>query len=106
MHCLSYLVASSESSYITVSFIRMFWLPSDNAPVTSCFGARVAHDAPRAQAHVLSSIPDDYYPSFLIRHLLIRSSQGTDFKVDGGLSSAYVTALGEPVLPPPTSLVG
>ncbi|TEB35334.1 short-chain dehydrogenase [Coprinellus micaceus] len=30
---------------------------------------------------------------------------GTDFKVDGGLSSAYVTALGEPALPPPTSLV-
>ncbi|KAJ7638581.1 hypothetical protein FB45DRAFT_741466 [Roridomyces roridus] len=30
---------------------------------------------------------------------------GTDFKVDGGLSSAYVTALGEQVLPPPTSLV-
>ncbi|KAK7061500.1 NAD(P)-binding protein [Favolaschia claudopus] len=31
---------------------------------------------------------------------------GTDFKVDGGLSSAYVTALGEPVLPPPSSLIG
>ncbi|KAJ2926198.1 hypothetical protein H1R20_g10882, partial [Candolleomyces eurysporus] len=30
---------------------------------------------------------------------------GTDFKVDGGLSSAYVTALGEPALPPPASLV-
>ncbi|CAK5262586.1 unnamed protein product [Mycena citricolor] len=30
---------------------------------------------------------------------------GTDFKVDGGLSSAYVTALGEPVLPPPASLI-
>jgi len=30
---------------------------------------------------------------------------GTDFKVDGGLSSAYVTAIGEPVLPPPASLV-
>ncbi|KAJ3829061.1 hypothetical protein F5880DRAFT_1607909 [Lentinula raphanica] len=30
---------------------------------------------------------------------------GTDFTVDGGLSSAYVTATGEPVLPPPTSLV-
>ncbi|KIK08500.1 hypothetical protein K443DRAFT_672517 [Laccaria amethystina LaAM-08-1] len=29
---------------------------------------------------------------------------GTDFKVDGGLSSAYVTAVGEPALPPPTSL--
>ncbi|KAI0036023.1 short-chain dehydrogenase [Vararia minispora EC-137] len=29
---------------------------------------------------------------------------GTDLKVDGGLTSAYVTALGEPVLPPPTSL--
>jgi NAD(P)-dependent dehydrogenase (short-subunit alcohol dehydrogenase family) len=30
---------------------------------------------------------------------------GTDFKVDGGLSSAYVTPIGEPLLPPPTSLV-
>ncbi|KAH6915451.1 short-chain dehydrogenase [Coprinopsis sp. MPI-PUGE-AT-0042] len=30
---------------------------------------------------------------------------GTDFAVDGGLSSAYVTALGEPALSPPTSLV-
>jgi len=30
---------------------------------------------------------------------------GTDFKVDGGLSSAYVTALGEPALPPPASLI-
>lgn len=29
---------------------------------------------------------------------------GTDFKVDGGLSSAYVTAVGEPALPPPISL--
>lgn len=29
---------------------------------------------------------------------------GTDFKVDGGLTSAYVTPLGEPILPPPTSL--
>ncbi|KAJ3540576.1 hypothetical protein NMY22_g4237 [Coprinellus aureogranulatus] len=31
---------------------------------------------------------------------------GTDFKVDGGLSSAYVTAVGEPALPPPASLIG
>lgn len=31
-------------------------------------------------------------------------TQGTDLKVDGGLTSAYVTALGEPVLPPPSSL--
>ncbi|KAJ7591360.1 hypothetical protein C8J56DRAFT_935315 [Mycena floridula] len=30
---------------------------------------------------------------------------GTDFKVDGGLTSAYVTPNGEPVLPPPTSLI-
>ncbi|KAK7060271.1 hypothetical protein VNI00_001036 [Paramarasmius palmivorus] len=30
---------------------------------------------------------------------------GTDFMVDGGLSSAYVTALGDPVLPPPTSMI-
>jgi NAD(P)-dependent dehydrogenase (short-subunit alcohol dehydrogenase family) len=30
---------------------------------------------------------------------------GTDFKVDGGLSAAYVTPLGEQVLPPPASLV-
>jgi len=30
---------------------------------------------------------------------------GTDFKVDGGLSSAYVTPIGEPLLAPPTSLV-
>ncbi|THH33829.1 hypothetical protein EUX98_g353 [Antrodiella citrinella] len=29
---------------------------------------------------------------------------GTDFKVDGGLSSCYVTPTGEPVLPPPASL--
>jgi NAD(P)-dependent dehydrogenase (short-subunit alcohol dehydrogenase family) len=29
---------------------------------------------------------------------------GTDIKIDGGLTSAYVTALGEPVLPPPSSL--
>ncbi|PCH41351.1 short-chain dehydrogenase [Wolfiporia cocos MD-104 SS10] len=30
---------------------------------------------------------------------------GTDFKVDGGLSSCYVTPLGEPALSPPSSLV-
>jgi len=30
---------------------------------------------------------------------------GTDFKVDGGLSSAYVTAIGEPLLPPPASIL-
>lgn len=30
---------------------------------------------------------------------------GTDFKVDGGLSSCYVTPTGEQVLPPPGSLV-
>ena len=29
---------------------------------------------------------------------------GTDFKVDGGLTSCYVTPLGEPILPPPSSL--
>ncbi|KAG5728731.1 putative proteasome subunit alpha type-1 [Termitomyces sp. T112] len=29
---------------------------------------------------------------------------GTDFKVDGGLTSAYVTPIGEPLLPPPESL--
>ena len=33
------------------------------------------------------------------------SLQGTDFKVDGGLTSCYVTPLGEPALAPPTSLV-
>ena len=32
--------------------------------------------------------------------------QGTDLKVDGGLTSAYVTAIGEPALPPPASLTG
>ncbi|CDZ98470.1 short-chain dehydrogenase [Phaffia rhodozyma] len=31
---------------------------------------------------------------------------GTDFAVDGGVSSAYVTPLGEPVLPPPKGLTG
>ncbi|TDL29059.1 short-chain dehydrogenase [Rickenella mellea] len=30
---------------------------------------------------------------------------GTDFKVDGGLTSCYTTALGEPVVSPPASLV-
>jgi len=30
---------------------------------------------------------------------------GTDFKVDGGLTAAYVTPLGEPKLPPPSSLI-
>jgi len=30
---------------------------------------------------------------------------GTDFKVDGGLSHCYTTAIGEPVLPPPASLI-
>ncbi|KAH9850082.1 short-chain dehydrogenase [Lenzites betulinus] len=30
---------------------------------------------------------------------------GTDFKVDGGLTSCYVTPTGEPVLAPPASLV-
>jgi NAD(P)-dependent dehydrogenase (short-subunit alcohol dehydrogenase family) len=30
---------------------------------------------------------------------------GTDFKVDGGLSSCYVTPIGEPLLAPPASLV-
>ncbi|KAH8106280.1 short-chain dehydrogenase [Cristinia sonorae] len=30
---------------------------------------------------------------------------GTDFKVDGGLSSCYVTPIGEPALSPPSSLV-
>ncbi|KAG8980837.1 hypothetical protein FRB90_007450, partial [Tulasnella sp. 427] len=29
---------------------------------------------------------------------------GTDFAVDGGISSAYVTPLGEPLLPPPVGL--
>jgi len=29
---------------------------------------------------------------------------GTDLRVDGGLTSAYVTALGDPILPPPSSL--
>lgn len=29
---------------------------------------------------------------------------GTDLKVDGGLTSAYVTPVGEPALPPPSSL--
>ncbi|KAJ8522998.1 hypothetical protein ONZ45_g523 [Pleurotus djamor] len=29
---------------------------------------------------------------------------GTDFAVDGGITAAYVTPLGEPVLPPPASL--
>jgi len=29
---------------------------------------------------------------------------GTDFKVDGGISSCYVTPLGEQILPPPSSL--
>ncbi|KAI0307362.1 mitochondrial 3-hydroxyacyl-CoA-dehydrogenase [Multifurca ochricompacta] len=31
---------------------------------------------------------------------------GIDLKVDGGLTSAYVTPFGEPVLPPPASLTG
>ncbi|KAH9977995.1 hypothetical protein BGW80DRAFT_1443198 [Lactifluus volemus] len=31
---------------------------------------------------------------------------GTDLKVDGGLTSAYVTPIGEPTLPAPTSLAG
>ena len=30
--------------------------------------------------------------------------QGTDFKVEGGLTSCYVTPLGEPALAPPESL--
>ncbi|KAG1756014.1 hypothetical protein EDB19DRAFT_1957574 [Suillus lakei] len=30
---------------------------------------------------------------------------GTDFKVDGGLTSCYVTPVGEPILQPPTSLI-
>ncbi|PPR03851.1 hypothetical protein CVT26_000849 [Gymnopilus dilepis] len=30
---------------------------------------------------------------------------GTDFTVDGGLTSAYVTAIGEPALAPPSSLI-
>jgi len=30
---------------------------------------------------------------------------GTDFTVDGGLSSAYVTPIGEPALAPPSSLI-
>ena len=30
---------------------------------------------------------------------------GTDFKVDGGLTSCYVTPTGEPLLSPPASLV-
>lgn len=29
---------------------------------------------------------------------------GTDLKVDGGLTSCYVTPLGEPLLSPPSSL--
>lgn len=29
---------------------------------------------------------------------------GTDFKVDGGLTSCYVTPTGEPLLAPPSSL--
>jgi NAD(P)-dependent dehydrogenase (short-subunit alcohol dehydrogenase family) len=30
---------------------------------------------------------------------------GVDFKVDGGLSSCYVTPLGEPIAPPPVGLI-
>ncbi|ESK93712.1 short-chain dehydrogenase [Moniliophthora roreri MCA 2997] len=30
---------------------------------------------------------------------------GTEFMVDGGLSNGYVTALGDPVLPPPASMI-
>lgn len=30
---------------------------------------------------------------------------GTDLKIDGGLTSCYVTPIGEPLLPPPSSLV-
>ncbi|KAG7097221.1 hypothetical protein E1B28_004592 [Marasmius oreades] len=30
---------------------------------------------------------------------------GTDFMVDGGLTNAYVTSIGEPTLPPPSSLI-
>ncbi|KAJ7667715.1 hypothetical protein DFH06DRAFT_1322291 [Mycena polygramma] len=41
----------------------------------------------------------------LAKAALFPTIAGTDFKVDGGLSSAYVTALGEPVLPPPASLI-
>jgi NAD(P)-dependent dehydrogenase (short-subunit alcohol dehydrogenase family) len=29
---------------------------------------------------------------------------GTDLKIDGGLTSCYVTPIGEPLLPPPSSL--
>ncbi len=41
---------------------------------------------------------------FVIMQADVASSQGTDFKVDGGLTSCYVTPLGEQILPPPSGL--
>jgi hypothetical protein len=40
-----------------------------------------------------------------LRSFSDRRDQGTDFKVDGGLTAAYVTPIGEPALTPPQSLV-
>ncbi|KAH9179916.1 hypothetical protein EDB89DRAFT_1923890 [Lactarius sanguifluus] len=40
----------------------------------------------------------------LFHWLTFTRLQGTDLKVDGGLTSAYVTPIGEPALPPPSSL--
>lgn len=41
----------------------------------------------------------------LILELTMYIFQGADFAVDGGLSKAYVTPIGEPALPPPSSLI-
>jgi hypothetical protein len=38
-------------------------------------------------------------------HLFVNLSQGTNMMVDGGLTAAYITPLGETKLPPPQSLV-
>ena len=38
-------------------------------------------------------------------HLFVDLSQGTNIMVDGGITAAYITPLGETKLPPPKSLV-
>jgi hypothetical protein len=76
---LYFAVASDDSSYITVRFhyLKVFMM----IEVLTAYSRYVAS---------IRSFPG--------------LSQGTDFAVDGGLSSCYVTAEGEPTLAPPESL--
>jgi len=41
----------------------------------------------------------------IFQHMFVDLSQGTSIVVDGGITAAYITPLGETKIPPPQSLV-